>query len=83
MVNKLIEDYNTIKESKSKYIEDLKSDREKLENKKQKLLEEINNINKHVKDLDDQISTSEKELVNQLKILQKKRNLYETSLNKI
>jgi len=72
MVNKLIEDYNTIKESKSKYIEDLKSDREKLENKKQKLLEEINNINKHVKDLDDQISTSEKELVNQLKILQKK-----------
>jgi chromosome segregation ATPase len=81
MINKLLEEYSNIKESKSKYIEELKSEREKFEIKKQKLTEDINNINKHTKDLDDQISTSEKELVNQLKVLQKKAEPFQTRLH--
>jgi len=81
MLNKILEEYSNIKESKTKKIEELKNEKKVLEIQKQKFLEEINNINKHLKDLDDQINTSEKDLVQQLKSLQKKAEPFQTRLH--
>jgi len=81
MLNKILEEYSNIKESKTKKIDELKNEKKVLEIQKQKFLDEINNINKHVKDLDEQINTSEKDLVQQLKSLQKKAEPFQTRLH--
>jgi len=71
-VNSLMDEYQTLKGSQTSRIEILKTERKKLEDKRNKLQDDYNEICQRLRDLGETIENTEKDLVNKLSTIRKK-----------
>jgi len=72
IVNSLIDEYQTLKGGQTSRIDTLKTERKKYEDKRNKLQDDYNEICQRLKDLEETIENTEKDLVNKLSIIKKK-----------